>query len=92
MPKPLPIKISLPSILDKGATVFEVDGHDIANSARRITISSGANEVTTVELELYSWPVEFDAEAAVVQLDIGTIAALIAMGWTPPAEEASTDV
>lgn len=64
-----------------------VDGQDLANVTRAFTLRSRVGDipVLTVELQLVAGA-ELDAAGVVVSLGPETRAALIALGWTPPAE------
>lgn len=68
-----------------------VDGQDLANVTRAFTLRSRVGDipVLTVELQLVAGA-ELDAAGVVVSLGPETRAALIALGWTPPDDAASS--
>ncbi|OUC99330.1 hypothetical protein [Streptosporangium minutum] len=68
-----------------GSTV-EVDGQKLTG-IRALDLHTAVNELPTITLDLIIREVDVDGEAIVTVPD-KTHAALVALGWTPPAEPA----
>jgi len=65
--------------------VVEIDGHDITNAIRSLTIQASATEMTTVTLELgFLSSTGFQADHVDVVIPQVIYDALVALGWTPP--------
>lgn len=82
------------SITNRGLAGTEVliDGHDIANSLTGLTLSMGANQPTVATLDLLIPDVtELHDTETRIHVPLSTRAALIALGWTPPAEPEPTE-
>lgn len=60
-----------------------IDGHDIANRVTAITIEAKGGKFTTATVRLLGVNAEVD-DCRIV-LDDESTAALVALGWTPPA-------
>jgi hypothetical protein len=68
---------------------IEIDGHDISKAVRRVTLDIPAN-ADPPELRIELAHVEYqpiDMTDAKVVITEPSREALIALGWTPPAEE-----
>ncbi len=61
-----------------------VDGVDLSLAVNGITFVSQVGDTTRMELALVAPRVEFDGQAT-IEIRYATRAALIALGWTPPA-------
>lgn len=59
-----------------------VDGHDIASQLTAVTVHSEAGRGSEAEVRFLVAETEFDAT---IRVDDRTRAALLALGWTPPA-------
>ncbi|WP_119728354.1 hypothetical protein [Thermomonospora amylolytica] len=68
----------------RGGTV-EIDGHDIAPVTRALHLAAAVGEIPTLYLDLAIDLVEVDGEVTVT-IPEGTRRALVALGWTPPAD------
>lgn len=70
-----------------GSHQLLVDGHDISNGVRSLRLSLGPGEIPSVELELGIVEIDrMESEQADLYIPDFTREALIALGWTPPAE------
>jgi hypothetical protein len=65
-----------------------VDGHDISKGINEITVHGKVGDLTTVEIDAPLVDITtFDGEAK-VYIHPATVESLIALGWTPPADDA----
>lgn len=64
---------------------LEINGQDIANGVGSAQLTIGGGQIPTLDLRLLTAPVEFTG-AVNVRMTPATIAALLALGWTPPAD------
>jgi hypothetical protein len=67
-----------------GDTTVRVDGHELTDAVRALSIDAVAGARARLTLDLLVHPIEVDGEMT-VGLPGQTYAALIALGWTPPA-------
>jgi hypothetical protein len=66
----------------------EIDGHDITNAVRGLTIHGEAGSLADITLDLLILDVtEMQDEHARIFIPEETRAALLALGWTPPPDE-----
>lgn len=72
-------------VLTPGLSVVEVDGTDLAQSARsvQITATVGAPPRLVLEFPLHEIKVEGEMQVAVTDR---VAEALISLGWTPPGD------
>jgi hypothetical protein len=67
-----------------GSNLIEIDGVAVQGATRAMRLDSAAgSSLTTLTLDLLVHDIEIDGEVAVV-LPEKTVAALRALGWTPP--------
>ena len=70
------------------ARIF-VDDHEISAAVRSYTVTATVNDRhPTVTLDLAVLDLRADLDYATVLITSATVDALIALGWTPPPEEA----
>lgn len=69
-----------------GGTV-EINGRDISDSIRGVTVQHSIGHHPQLTLDVRVHVSEVEGEAVVVLLPESTAAALVALGWTPPAEQ-----
>lgn len=73
----------------RGAGVVEVDGHDISKAVRSVIIELEAGNRPRVELDVAAFFVDvFELEDPRILISGDVSAALVRLGWTPPADEA----
>lgn len=60
-----------------------INGQELKNSARAVTIRGDVDSFPTVEVELYIDTVEVDVDG-LVRVSDANHALLVAIGWTPP--------
>jgi hypothetical protein len=65
----------------------QVDGHEIGHSVTDLEFHAGVDDAPTLVLELRLFTGDVDAQGTKVYLPDTTRAALVALGWTPPADE-----
>lgn len=68
-----------------GDSLIRVDGHDLTNAVRAVNVDSTAVDKPRVTLDLLVHPVEVRGETT-VHIPDATRDALVALGWTPPAD------
>lgn len=78
--------------LTPGHEHIEINGHDITNACRAVTIHGAVSDLPTIELDLAALDLlieitqfEDREPRAMVNLPDDARKALIACGWTPPA-------
>lgn len=64
-----------------------VDGVDLSLAVNGVELQSQVGDTTRMSLSLVAPRIEFDGQATIEVRD-PTRGALIALGWTPPAEDA----
>jgi hypothetical protein len=64
-----------------------VDGVDLGFAVNAVELQSQVGDATRMNLSVVAPRIEFDGQATIEVRD-PTRAALIALGWTPPAEDA----
>ena len=79
-----PVQASI--VLRPGASQIVVDGKDLANGCRAIQLNGEAADLPKLTLDLLLSEITFDGQVRAWIPD-GTREALIALGWTPPAED-----
>lgn len=88
MAEPRTASISLDAL---GMGTVKVDGHDISDSVRGLTLSARAGHVSSLVLDLRVDADEFSGEAH-VYIPAETAATLVALGWTPPDDDQPVDL
>ncbi|MFI6274296.1 hypothetical protein [Streptomyces sp. NPDC050988] len=81
-------RLSLDAI---GGGQVEIDGHDITDTVRGLTLKAGMGRVPQLVLDLRIHTGEAEAEA-VVHVPADTAAALVELGWTPPDDGQPVDL
>lgn len=76
--------------LDGAHSRVLVDGHDISRAVTGVNVHARARGVPRVTLSVLAHAVEVEGVAE-LQLPAHTRAALIELGWTPPAEPAEVE-
>ncbi|WP_326565090.1 hypothetical protein VSH64_24925 [Amycolatopsis rhabdoformis] len=74
-----------------GTTTLLVEGHDISHSATGLQLDIRAGDLARVTIDLGSAALAYTGEADVT-VNPTDAEALVALGWTPPAEAASPAV
>lgn len=64
----------------------EVDGVDLSDGIRGLTVRLGAGQLPQVELDLIIVDLELEGDDSRLIIPEATRAALIALGWTAPEE------
>lgn len=64
----------------------EVDGHDISAAARTVRVTAGADQATSVSVDLAVEVAEVDGQARVT-VPAPVAEALVVLGWTPPDQD-----
>lgn len=79
--------LAIPAVPGKGGTTsIIIDGADLTNACRALTLRSQVGHITTLTLDLLLLEgIEVDGETITV-IPTATRDALIALGWTPPGE------
>lgn len=72
------------------ASRVELSGHDISHALTGVTLRLDAGSVPTATLELALWEVPAELDAVEVKVPDETKDLLVRLGWTPPAEEATS--
>lgn len=71
-----------------GQGTITVDGHDLSNATRGISLRSEVGQMPEILLDLVVIETtRIDAEEVEVTIPTATAEALVALGWTPPATE-----
>ncbi|MFJ3037721.1 hypothetical protein [Streptomyces tendae] len=83
--QPRALRIAKPT--DRGGWVVELDGHDISNALRGLSLNLDSSPVAEARLDVIAEDVSTHAEVLVCLPD-ATKDLLVRLGWTPPAEEA----
>lgn len=64
-----------------------LDGHDVSGAVRGFQITAGVGDITRLVLDLNVLDVtRLDSEQTEIMIPDATRDALIALGWTPPAQ------
>ena len=71
--------------------LVEIDGHNITKAVRNIVLIAGANELTTLHVDLVVREDVTVTGEVTVTIPEQTRAALIALGWTPPGDPGQAD-
>lgn len=74
-----------------GGGRVEVDGHDITDTVRELTLQAGVGRIPQLVLDLRIHNAETEAEV-VAHIPADTAATLVALGWTPPDEGQPVDL
>lgn len=76
--------------LAKGRGTVEVGGVDLARAVQGLNLSAeaGSPPVLTLDLRLIELS-QFESDETVIHIPAATRDALVALGWTPPAEQRS---
>lgn len=74
-----------------GGGKIEIDGHDVTDTVRGITLKAGAGCVPHLVLDLVIHAGEIDGQAD-VHVPADTAAALVDLGWTPPDDGQPVDL
>lgn len=76
-----------------GGTEIRLDGQDIVNAVRGVSLTMGVDQSPTLELDISHVEVtRLELEDVEVTLPTATRELLIDMGWTPPQDPAGSDV
>lgn len=86
-----PTRTARLSLDDIGGGQVEIDGHDISDTVRGLTLKAGVGRVPQLVLDLRIHTGEAEAEA-VVHVPADTAAALVELGWTPPDDGQPVDL
>jgi hypothetical protein len=73
-------------------TVVLVDGENIAGSLTGLSVSIGASQAATVNLELFIGDISILLTDPKVVVDESTINTLKLLGWTPPVQDKTKSV
>lgn len=88
MAEPRTARISLDAT---GGGKIEIDGHDVTNTVRGLTLTAGAGCIPQLVLDLAIHTGEIDGEAD-VHIPADTAATLVDLGWTPPDDGQPVDL
>ncbi len=67
------------------ASAIEIDGHKLPG-VHKVAVTAAATELTTLTIDLSAYEIEIDGVMQLL-LPSSTRESLIALGWTPPADE-----
>lgn len=89
-PSPRTVRLNLPALggPQYQDTAIEVGGHDVSRATRAGTLRFSVHDPATLELDLWVNWATVDGDIR-VEVPPATREALVALGWTPPAEEAA---
>lgn len=68
----------------------ELSGHDISSALTGVSLRLEAGSVPTATLEMALWEMPTELDMVQVKVPDETRELLVRLGWTPPAEEATS--
>jgi hypothetical protein len=86
--QPRTLRINRPE--DKAGWVVEFDGHDIARALSSLTLNIDSSAMATATLNVIAEEVPGEFGEVRAYLPDATRDLLVRLGWTPPAEEATS--
>ncbi|MGW4670086.1 hypothetical protein [Streptomyces sp. NPDC004324] len=86
--QPRSLRISTPK--DRGGQIVELDGVDISPSLIGLTLTIHAGDMPSAVLNVIAEEIPTELDEVRAYLPDATKDLLVRLGWTPPAEEASS--
>lgn len=81
-------RVVLPAIAGTPGSVIELDGQDIRNAVRRLSMDLAPGELTVLRLDLAVRDgLSFEGDVRRIEVPEETAAALRRIGWLPPVTE-----